>query len=362
MKWLGHLLKRCAPPFEEGGRFHRLLPVYRAADNFLFSHEEETTLAPHGRDPMDVKRYMSVVILALIPALLASVYFFGPRVLLLMLVSYLAGGLVEVLFAVVRKEEINEGFLVTGFIFPLILPPGIPFWMAAVGIIFGVLVGKEIFGGTGRNLFNAALLGRCFLLLGYPAAMSSEWMTPRPGEWSACLTALPGVPIDAVTGATPLMLAKNGTMTPLWDLFIGRTAGCAGETSVLAILIGAVLLIGMRVGSLRTILGSLLSFALLGAFMHAVAPARVSPLPFNLVAGGFAFGVVFMATDPVTSPLTGPAKWAYGVIIGSVTILIRSFSGYVEGVMFAILLGNVCAPLLDEIVIRWRVRRYAHEG
>lgn len=362
MKSVGNLLKRLKPLFDEGGGLRPLWPIFQAADNFFFSHIEETEHAPFGRDPIEMKRYMSLVIVALLPAFLASLYFFGPRVLLLLMVSYAAGGLVEVLFAIVRKEEINEGFLVTGFIFPLILPPGIPLWMAAVGVVFGVLVGKEVFGGTGRNLFNAALLGRCFLLLGYPAALSKSWVAPQAGAWMPWLKALPGVPADAVTGATPLMLAKNGTLTTLWDLFIGQTSGCVGETSILAILIGGLILVSMRVASLRTILGCLLSFSVLGAIMHWVAPARVNPLPFNLLSGGFLFGAVFMATDPVTGPVTGAAKWVYGAIIGGVTILIRSFSGYVEGVMFAILLGNICAPLLDEMVIRIHVRRYARES
>ena len=362
MKPVGNLLRRLKPLFGEGGKLRLFRPIFQAADNFLFSHIEETAHAPYGRDPIDIKRYMSLVILALMPVFLASLYFFGPRVLLMLLVSYAAGGLVEVLFAIFRKEEINEGFLVTGFIFPLILPPGLPLWMVAAGAVFGVLVGKEVFGGTGRNLFNAALLGRCFLLLGYPAALSKSWVAPQTGAWMPWLKALPGVPPDAITGATPLMLAKNGTMTSLWDLFIGRTSGCVGETSILAILIGGLFLVSMRIVSLRTILGCILSFVVLGAILHWVAPASVHPLSFNLLAGGFLFGVVFMATDPVTGPVTGMAKWFYGIIIGSVTILIRSFSGYVEGVMFAILLGNICAPLLDEIVIRIKIRRYAHES
>jgi Na(+)-translocating NADH:ubiquinone oxidoreductase B subunit len=362
MKAIANLLKRHKPLYAEGGKLRLFWPVYQAADNFFFSHIEEVKHAPYGRDPIDLKRYMSMVIVALLPALLASIYYFGPRILIMMLVSYMAGGLVEVGFSIVRKEEINEGFLVTGFIFPLVLPPGLPYWMVAVGMIFGVLVGKEVFGGTGRNLFNAALLGRCFLLLGYPAALSKSWVAPQPGAWLTWLKALPGVPADALTGATPLMLAKNGTLTPLWDLFVGQTSGSVGETSALAILIGGLVLVGTRVASLRTTLGCLLSFSILGALLHWAVPARVSPLPFNLLSGGFLFGAFFMATDPVTGPVTGTARWIYGAIIGSVTILIRSFSGYVEGAMFAILLGNIFAPLLDEIVIRFKIRSYAREN
>lgn len=361
MKWLARSLEKMRPLFEKGGRFHSLHPIFQAADGFFFSNPGETRNAPYGRDPLDVKRYMSMVILAVLPSLLAAVYFFGPRILLTVLVSYAAGGLVEVLFAIVRKEEINEGFLVTGFLFPLILPPGLPLWMVAAGMIFGVLVGKEVFGGTGRNLFNAALLGRCFLLLGYPAIMSASWVQPHPGEWGMWLKAFPGIPADAVTSATPLVLAKNGQYTPLLDMFLGCTGGSAGETSALAIIAGGSLLVLLRIASHRTVIGALAGFIATGALLHAVAPGRVSPVEFNLLAGGFLFGAFFMATDPVTSPITSSAKWAYGAIIGIVTMLIRSFSGYVEGAMFAILFGNVVAPLLDEAVIRMKIRRYARE-
>ncbi|HSF90812.1 MAG TPA: RnfABCDGE type electron transport complex subunit D, partial [Paracoccaceae bacterium] len=218
------MLDTTRPLFDDGGRFRALKPIYDAADNFFFAHVEKTTCAPFARDPIDIKRYMSMVIVALLPAFLASLYFFGPRVLLLVLVSYVAGGVVEVLFAVVRKEEINEGFLVTGFIFPLILPPGIPLWMVAVGSIFGVLVGKEIFGGTGRNLFNAALIGRCFLAFAYPGAMTATWMAPGPGKWLHLPESLAATAPDAITIATPLGLAKNGIMTAPMDLFMGSVS------------------------------------------------------------------------------------------------------------------------------------------
>ncbi len=361
MKWLARSLERMRPVFQKGGRLHRLHPIFQAADGLLFSHPDVTRNAPYGRDALDVKRYMSFVILALLPSLLASVYFFGPRILLMLFVSYAAGGLVEVLFSVVRKEEINEGFLVTGFIFPLILPPGLPLWMVALGMIFGVLVGKEVFGGTGRNLFNAALLGRCFLLLGYPATMSASWVQPQPGHWIEWVKALPGMPVDAITGATPLVQAKAGVFASLGDLFVGQVAGSAGETSALAILIGGALLLATRVASYRTILGALGGFAITGALLHFIAPDHVNPITFNFLSGGFLFGAFFMATDPVTSPITGAAKWTFGIIIGAVTILIRSFSGYMEGAMFAILLGNILAPLLDEVVIRMKMRSFAGE-
>ncbi len=361
MKWVEHLLQRVKPFFDEGGVFQRFHPLYQAADAFFFSSREETRFAPHGRDPIDIKRYMSLVIVALLPAFFASLYFFGPRVLLLLLVSYAAGGLVEVLFAVVRKEEINEGFLVTGFIFPLVLPPGIPLWLAAVGVIFGVLVGKEVFGGTGRNLFNAALVGRCFLVFAYPLAMTRTWLAPDTGTWWQLPDSLAAMPADAVTAATPLGMAARGEMTAPLDLFLGNVAGSVGETSALAILIGGAFLILVGVASWRTITGGMMSLIFTAWILHVASPEQVAPPLFQLLAGGWLLGIVFMATDPVTSPVTLSGKWTYGVLIGFLTVVIRSFSGFVEGVMFAILFGNICAPLIDEAVIRIRVRRYARE-
>lgn len=361
MKAVRNVLDRLRPFFEEDGRLHVLRPIYQAADAFHFAHVEATTHAPYGRDPLDVKRYMSLVIVGLLPAFLASLYFFGPRVLLLLFVSYAAGGLVEVLFAVVRKEEINEGFLVTGFIFPLILPPGVPLWMVAVGIIFGVLVGKEVFGGTGRNPFNAALVGRCFLAFGYPVRMTGTWMPPGPDKWLDLPGSLAAVAPDAVTTATPLGLARSGEFVSTLDLFVGNVAGSVGETSALAILLGGAFLIAVGVANWRTIAGGGAALLICAGLLHAGMPDRVAPPILQLFAGGWLLGIVFMATDPVTGPITGAGKWVYGILIGLLTVLIRSFSGFVEGVMFAILFGNICAPLIDEVVIRWYTRRLAAE-
>ena len=304
---------------------------------------------------------MSLVVIGLVPCFLASLYYFGWRILLMIMVSYVAGGVVEVLFAIVRKEEINEGFLVTGFIFPLILPPGTPLWMVAVGIIFGVLVGKEVFGGTGRNLFNAAIVGRCFLAFGYPSLMTRAWMAPGTGPFGSLLSPVRAA-MDGVTGATPLVLGRAGEFTAPLDLFLGRVMGSAGETSALAVLLGGAFLLLVGVANWRTVVGILGSFIVLCTVLHAANPESVAPVTFNLFAGGLLFGTFFMATDPVTSPTTISGKWAYGILIGTLTLLIRSFSGYVEGMTFAILFGNICAPLIDEVVIRLRVRRYALEG
>ncbi len=361
MKILANIFKKLRPQFEGEGRLSKLHPVFQALENFFFLADLKTENAPYGRDPIEIKRYMSTVILALIPSLLASLYFFGWRVILLLIVSYVAGGTAEVLFSILRKEEINEGFLVTGFIFPLILPPGLPLWMAAVGIIFGVVVGKEVFGGTGRNLFNAALVGRVFLALGYPSTMTSAWIEPVAQGWGRLASRFSISAPEAVTTATPLVMAKGGDLTPISNLLMGNTLGSAGETSSIAILIGGIFLVIVGVASWRTILGILVSFVFLNALMYNFLPTAVNPVGFILLSGSLLFGAFFMATDPVTGPVTLKGKLAYGILIGITTLLIRSFSGFVEGAMFAILFGNICAPLIDEVVIRSKIRRYEVE-
>ena len=360
MRMLLDLFERLHPLVGNGGKLKALKPVVEATENFFFAPATVTVDSPHVRDALDLKRFMILVAFALAPCVVASVYFFGLRVLAMILVSYAVGGAIEVLFAIVRKEEINEGFLVTGLLFPLILPPGLPLWMAAAGVAFGVVVGKEIFGGTGRNLFNPALVGRCFLAVAYPSATASNWLVPGTG-WLGRLTEYASAAdVSAVTGATPLSMASRGEMTPLADLWWGRTAGACAETSTAAIVAGAVVLVACGVANWRTIAASVGSFALLAAALHGALPDRVPGPVWGLMAGGFLFGAVFMATDPVSGPVTNGAKWMYGLIIGAVTVLIRQFSGYPEGATFAILLGNIAAPVLDEVFIRARTRRLRH--
>jgi len=358
MDRLGERLKR--------GRLRPLSPAYDATLAFLFTVPQRTAAAPHVRGPLSVKRYMSVAIVAALPCLAAGVYFFGWRVLAMTVVTYAAGLSVEWLFAMFRREEINEGFFVTGILYPLILPPTLPLWMVAVGIIFGVVIGKELFGGTGRNPFNPALVGRCFLLIAYPTAASAAWLAPpagwlgRLGSWSA----------DAITTATPLVSAKSGTYASLFSLLAGDVSGSAGETCRVLIILGGLLLLVTGVGSWRTVLSSLGSFAVLLFVLAAAAPAKFAhagsgaaeTVLWHLLAGGLLFGVLFMATDPVTSPFSKAGKWGYGIIIGVSTVLIRHLTGYVEGVMFAILLGNIAAPILDELATRAHLRRIRDEG
>lgn len=357
MKFLLDIFKAVRPTFAKGGRLSPFKSVFDAMENFFFAPAAVTLAAPHVRDPLDIKRLMSMVIIAVVPSLLAAFYFFGWRLVPMIIVSYAAGGAVEVAFAIIRKEEINEGFLVTGMLFPLILPPTLPLWMVGVGVVFGVFVGKELFGGTGRNIFNPAIVGRCFLALAYPAAMSGNWITTGsvwPGRMLEYVTASN---VDAISTATPLVLAKQGQLVSLWKMLLGNTSGSMGETSAIAVILGGAFLLLTRVANWRTVVSILGSAAVLAGIFHYGQPDRFAPAVWHLCAGGLLFGAFFMATDPVTSPVTNVGKWFYGIIIGLITVLIRNFTGYVEGVMFAILLGNIAAPIIDEVAIKVRLRR-----
>ncbi len=364
MKWLLRILDRVRPAFKDGAALGRFRPIFEAMDFFFFSPGARASGAPHIRDPLDLKRYMVTAIIAVAPCALAAIYLFGMRMLAMIAVSYAVGLTVEAIFSIVRKEDINEGFFVTGMIFPLILPPGLPLWTVGVGVAFGVVVGKELFGGTGRNLFNPALVGRCFLALSYAKLMVGSYLVPGEGTWGNIAKYVSTSTVDAVSSATPLAVAKGGELgsIPIMDLHWGNVSGSAGETSGLLVIAGGIFLLLTRVGNWRTVVSTIGSFALLGSILHHVQPDTFGPVGWHLLAGGLLFGAFFMATDPVTSPATNGGKWMYGIIIGAVALLIRNLTGYVEGVMFAILLGNIVAPILDEMAIRLRLRRLAHEG
>jgi Na+-transporting NADH:ubiquinone oxidoreductase subunit B len=367
VKWLLKIIDAVRPTFEEGGKLHIFNPVFGALEHFYFAPSTRTIGAPHVRDPLDLKRVMSMVIIAVAPCVLAAIYFFGLRFIAMIVVTYAAGLTVETIFAIVRKEGINEGFFVTGFLFPLILPPNLPLWMVALGVAFGVFIGKELFGGTGRNIFNPALVGRCFLSLAYPKTMAASWVEPSKELAGGFLTWI-GPPLDAVSGATPLAMAKQGQMSSIAHMLFGSVSGSAGETSAILIIFGGVFLLFTRIASWRTVVSMLGSFVILTAALDlggAVSypmPGVFAPVIWHLFAGGLLFGAFFMATDPVTGPTTNAGKWFYGIIIGSTTVLIRNFTGYVEGVTFAILLGNIVAPIIDEIVVGIRLRRLRNEG
>jgi Na(+)-translocating NADH:ubiquinone oxidoreductase B subunit len=234
--------------------------------------------------------------------------------------------------------------------------------MVAVRVVSGVVLGKELFGGTGRNLFNPALVGRCVLALGYPAAATANWIRPGSGLAGRLGQYVDSSTVDAISKATPLVEAKQGEFAAFSDLFLGHIPGSAGETSALAILLGGGFLLLTRVANWRTVAGTLGSFVLLGLLLRGLAPDHFAPIGWHIFAGGLLFGAFFMATDPVSSPITNGGKWVYGILIGVLTLLIRNLTGYVEGVMFAILLGNIAAPLIDEVAFRLRFRRLADEG
>ncbi len=364
MKILLKLFEKCRPMFEEGGQLHFALPLFDAIEHFFFAAAARTQVAPHIRDPLDIKRYMMMVIWGLLPAVLMSWYFYGLRVLAVIIVSYAVGGLIEVAVACIRKEEINEGFLVTGLLFPMVLPPALPLWMVAVGVAFGVLVGKEIFGGTGRNLFNPALLGRCFLMLAYPTAMTSNYVIPKT-EFPGRLFTWVGdfFNLDATTSATPLAALKGeGALASLKDLFLGVHASSLGESCTLALLLGGLFLLFTRVSSWRTVVSVLGSYFVMSLVMHMINGDKYPSPLWQLSAGGIMLGALFMATDPVSSPMTRSGRYMYGILIGVVAVLIRNLGGYPEGVMFSILMGNIAAPVFDEIAIKLRLRKLAHEG
>lgn len=401
MQFLRNILDRQARAFRKGGRLERFYPLFEAADTFFFTPARVTKSAPHVRDGLDLKRLMSMVIVALIPTILMAFYntglqankaiaagappldrwqtgvmewlglgftpdsilscavhgglFFVP----ILLVTYIAGGLAEALFAIVRRHEVNEGFLVTGMLFPLILPPTAPLWQVALGVLFGVVVGKEIFGGTGMNFLNPALTGRAFLFFAYPATFSGDRVWIAAKTWEAP---------DAISGATWLAQASEEGQEAFangltwWDAFLGFIPGSMGETSVLACLLGAILLRATWTGSWRIMVGVLLGTFVMANLLNIVGsdtnPMFAMPWHWHLVLGGFAFATVYMATDPVSAAFTNPGRWIYGFLIGVLGILIRVVNpGFPEGWLLAILFMNMFAPYIDTFVKARNIKR-----
>ena len=389
MKIIKNIFDKNRHHFTTGGKFEKFKPLFEATETFFFIPGIPTVKDSHVRDNLDLKRFMVIVVLALMPPLffgiynagyqshlasglslsLSAVFFKGLFIVLpIILISYTVGFLWEILFAVVRKNHISEGFFVTGLLFPLTLPPTIPLWQVAVGISFGVVIGKEVFGGTGRNILNPALTARAFLFFAYPGKMSGDTV------WVAASGAGEQV-VDAFSGATPLaisalaesyenietLLVKGNYVFA--KLFLGNYPGSIGATSALLCLIGAAMLILMGIASYRIIFGGVFGVLFAGFLLNFLATdssmAWLSLNPFyHLVMGGFAFGITYMATDPVSSPGMNKAKWLYGFAIGILTVLIRVFNpAYAEGVMLAILFMNLFAPLLDHIEIKLRLKK-----
>lgn len=336
----------------------RYKPGWETISTFFFAPKRVNPLSgPHVRDNTDLKRYMTAVMLAVAPTVLASTYLYGLRSLALVVMCYIVGIAIEMAFAVYNKEEVTEGMFVTCLLYPMILPPTIPFWMAAVGLAVGIILGKEVFGGTGKNIFNPAIVGRVFLAVTFPTAMSSQWVTPFEGPLGGLTHWAQSA--DAVTSSTPLIALRNGESTGLMDLMLGTTAGSLGETAGILIILCGLFLIMTRVANWRLPLATIGSALALAAAMHVAAPDRFAGPLFHLFSGGLLFGAFFMVTDPVTSPFTNVGKWFYGIAIGAVTVVIRNLSGFPEGVMFAILFMNIFAAVIDDAVLAFKFRRSA---
>ena len=399
MKLLRALLDSQAKHFKKGGKLEALYPLYEANDTFLYTPGEVTSGASHVRDGLDLKRMMVTVVLALSGCVFMAMYNTGYQANLaishgalplanwqsnvfqefgwtftpdsvsaciahgalyylpVLLVTFAVGGAWEMLFASVRRHEINEGFLVTGMLFPLVLPVTIPLWQVALGISFGVVIGKEIFGGTGMNILNPALTARAFVFFAYPAEMSGD------SVWNAASTGS-----DGVSGATWLAeSAETGAVAftqglTFWDAFMGFIPGSMGETSALACLVGAIVLIVTRIGSWRIMISVALGTGLMAWLFNLVGsdtnPAFAVSPAWHFVLGGWAFGTVFMATDPVSAPSSDSARYVYGFLIGVLVVLVRVVNpAYPEGMMLSILFMNLFAPVLDYFVVRANVKR-----
>ena len=384
--------------FEKGGKYEKWYALYEAADTIFYRPSSVTKTTAHVRDGIDLKRIMITVWLCAFPAMFFGMWNIGyqanvifqanPDLLAaqdgwrmaltamlagfdpgsiwdnmiqgatwfvpIYLVTFVVGGFWEVLFASIRGHEVNEGFFVTSILFALILPPSIPLWQVAMGISFGVVIAKEVFGGTGKNFLNPALAGRAFLFFAYPAQLSGD------AVWTS---------VDGFAGATSLSLGAAGGIEQIvgsgitWmDAFIGKVHGSVGETSTLAIFIGGAVLLIMRIAAWRIVAGVMIGMIALSSLFNVLGsdtnPLFAMPWYWHLVGGGFAFGMIFMATDPVSASMTNTGKWIFGALIGVMVVLIRVVNpAFPEGMMLAILFANLCAPLIDHFVVQANIKR-----
>jgi Na+-transporting NADH:ubiquinone oxidoreductase subunit B len=377
MNPLRRYLDKIKPHFEKGGKFEKLHSTYDAFSTFLFVPNTVTRRGAHIRDASDLKRTMSVVLIALMPALLFGMWNTGfqnakalditrtiwenfgvgfLQVFPIVVVSYVVGLGIEFGVAQARKHEVNEGFLVSGMLIPMVMPVGVPLWMVALATAFAVVFAKEVFGGTGMNIWNPALVARAFLFFAYPTEMTGDkiWVSGVRDEGAKL--------VDGFSGATPLAEAALGhpVTASLGDMFFGFIPGSIGETSTLAILIGAVILLFTGVASFRVMFSVFAGGALMGLLFNLIGANSYMELPFyyHFVMGGFAFGAVFMATDPVSGSRTATGKWIYGCLIGALAVMIRVLNpSYPEGMMLAILLMNTFAPLIDHYVVNANIQR-----
>ena len=386
MNALRNIVDKIKPTFEEGGKLAFLHSTFDAFETFMFVPKTVTTKGSHVRDCVDIKRVMIIMVLALVPAFLFGIWNAGyqhslafgmdwnfwqiigyglVKIIPLYLVTYIVGLGIEFTSAQLRGHEVNEGYLVTGFILPLIVPVDVPLWMLAVATAFAVIFGKEVFGGTGMNFLNPALVARAFLFFSYPSKMSGDsiWTggVERFTNEGCCWVGGNGL-VDGFSGATPLAnpsldgLAEHGYSA--LNLFLGNIPGAVGETSVIAILLGAALLLITGVASWKIMVSTLAGGLAMGYLAFACGATDL-PGYYQILMGGFMFGAIFMATDPVTAAQTETGKWIYGFLIGVIAVIVRIFNpGYAEGMMLAILLMNVFAPLIDHCVVSSAVKRH----
>ena len=376
MSFLRNYLNKIKPNFEEGGKLHSLRSVFDGFETFLYVPNTTSKSGTNIHDAIDSKRIMSMVVIALLPALLFGMYNIGYQnyaaahqtgtllemfaygflvMLPKLLVSYVVGLGIEFAWAQWNGEEIQEGYLVSGIIIPMILPVGCPLWCIAIAVAFAVIFGKEIFGGTGMNIFNVALLARAFLFFSYPTKMSGDSVWVATDSIFGLGNTLP----DAFTCATPLgqMAQGSAPSASLFDSIVGLIPGSIGETSVIAIAIGAVILLWTGIASWKTMLSVFLGGGVMAAIFQATGQTPVEWYE-HIVLGGFCFGAVFMATDPVTSARTETGKWIYGILIGALAVIIRVMNpGYPEGMMLAILFGNMMAPAIDFYVVEANISK-----
>ena len=384
MNGLRNLVDKIKPTFEKGGKLGFLHSTFDAFETFLFVPNTVTRRGAHVRDCVDLKRVMIMVVIALVPAMLFGIWNTGyqhslafgldwgfwnivlyglAKVLPLYIVSYLVGLGIEFVSAQIQGHEVNEGYLVSGMLIPLIVPVDVPLWMLAIAVAFAVIIGKEVFGGTGMNIWNPALLTRAFLFFSYPSKMSGEtiWTggVTRFMNEGVAFQAGNGL-VDGFSGATPLANPTLANLEPQFmDMVLGTVPGSVGETSVIAILIGAAILIWTGVASWKIMVSSVIGGLAIGYLGYA-AGATDLPGYYQLVMGGFLFGTVFMATDPVTSAQTECGKWIYGFLVGALAVTVRIWNpGYPEGMMLAILLMNTFAPLIDHYVVEGSIKRRA---
>ena len=386
------------PNFTKGGRYEKYFPIYEMVESFIYTPKTVTSVAPHARSYIDMKRIMTYVVLATVPCILFGMYNVGLQTnmaiaeygasgwraaiiealgigfdysnplanilhgllyfLPIYIVTLVAGGIFEVIFSVVRGHEVNEGFIVTSMLYTLIMPASAPLWQVALGIIFGVVIGKEVFGGTGKNFLNPALVGRAFLYFAYPAQMSGDTI------WT---------PVDGFSGATALSIGASDGVAALpergitWmDAFIGTIQGSFGETSTLMALIGLAFLLVVKIANWRLVVGCLAGMIAFSTLLNVIGsdtnPMFAMPWYWHLVVGGYAFGLAFMVTEPVSASHTNMGRYIYGALIGFMVVMIRVINpAFPEGMMLAILFGNVFAPLIDYFVVQANIKRRAKQ-